>query len=161
MGGIGGGWEYFEMFLEGMNLYCYIFRKVYWIIWYFIIYVIWGIRNGFVKWEDMKYIWEKNDMCDVVCDIVFINFQKFLLKGVIRISFDDLYVFMEKYGYFLKWQIDLLDFNVLIFGNIFYFYRLLLGFMKFKLKLFNSINYLIYEFKLYIDVYYLVQIQVW
>src|SRR5690606_29815156 len=64
--GTGGGWNYFDMFPEGQNLYEVQFNRGHKTTWHPMIYISYSIFNNFQKWEEMEYIRDKNEMCDVV-----------------------------------------------------------------------------------------------
>lgn len=152
--GTGGGWSYFDMFPDGENLYDIQFKKGHKTTWHPIIYISFSIFNGFQKWEEMEYIKDKNEMCDIVRQVAFVNSQKLPSKGITNTNFDDLIKAVSKHSYLIKSQIDLLDPNVLIFGNTISLYGEMLDVELDQMKNFGSCDYLIKNKKLYISAYH-------
>lgn len=154
VGGTGGGWSYFDMFPDGENLYRVQFNRGHKTTWHPIIYVSYGIYNDFQKWEDMNYIRDKNEMCDIVRQVAFINSQKLPSKGFTNTNFEDLLESISKNSDLLMKQIDLLNPNVLIFGNTIELYKNILNLELSKLQNFGSCKYIIQDHKLFISAYH-------
>jgi len=153
-GGTGGGWSYFDMFPEGQNLYKVQFNRGHKTTWHPMIYISYAIFNNFQKWEEMEYIRDKNEMCDIVRQIAFINSQKLPSKGVTNTDFGDLWESIAKNSDLLKKQINLLNPNVFIFGNTIGLYKDILEIDLNKLKNFGSCKYFIKNEKLFISAYH-------
>ncbi len=151
--GTGGGWSYFEMF-KGNDLYLEQFNRSHKPTWHPMIYVSYSVHNNFVKWNEMSFIRDAHEMCDVVRNVAFINSQKLPSKNVTRTDFSDLYESIEKHSDLLIRQIDLLNPNVFIFGNTFNLYSKLLNLEKFEIKFQGSVGYIIHNEKLYISAYH-------
>lgn len=152
--GTGGGWTYFKMFPIGKNLYEYTFKEGHKTTWHPIIYISYSILNNFPKWEDMEYIRDKNEMCDIVRQVAFINAQKLPSKGVTRTYTEDLWKSIDNYSDLLSRQIELINPNVLIFGSTINLYKNILEIDKEQLKSGGSCQYLIKNKKLYISSYH-------
>lgn len=152
--GTGGGWSYFDMFPEGENLYKVQFNRSHKSTWHPIIYISYGIHNGFQKWETMDYIRDKNEMCDIVRQVAFINSQKLPSKGFTNTNYDDLKESICKYADLLKAQIELINPNVYIFGNTIELYEFLLDLDLSLLKKYGSCQYLIKDKNLYVSAYH-------
>ncbi len=152
--GTGGGWSYFDMFPEGENLYKVQFNRGHKTTWHPMIYISYGIHNNYQKWEDMEYIRNKNEMCDVVRYVAFINSQKLPSKGYTKTNFEDLKESINKNSDLLKNQIDLVNPNVLIFGNTIELYKNMLDLDFSKFQNSGSCKYIIQNNKLYISAYH-------
>lgn len=152
--GTGGGWYYFDMFPEGKNLYEVQFNGGHKTTWHPMIYISYSIFNNFQKWEDMPYLRDKNEMCDIVRQVAFINTQKLPSKGYTNTNYQDLETAISKYSDLLISQIELLNPNVLIFGNTIELYNELLNLNTKNLKNAGSCNYIIQDDKLYIAAYH-------
>lgn len=122
--------------------------------WHPIIYVTYALKNGFLKYDDMKYIRDDHSMIEVLKSTAFINAQKLPSKNVTKTNFNDLHESLEKYHDLLIRQINLIDPNVLIFANTFNVYRNYLGLQEITPIQHGTINYLFHEGKLYIDAYH-------
>jgi hypothetical protein len=152
--GSGGGWNYFDMFPEGQNLYEVQFKRGHKTTWHPMIYISYSIFNNFQKWEEMEYIRDKNEMCDVVRQVAFINSQKLPSKGFTNTNFEHLWESIAKNSDLLKKQIELLNPNVFIFGNTIGLYKSILNLNLGKLQNFGSCEYIILEDKLFISAYH-------
>lgn len=152
--GTGGGWDYFDMFPDGENLYETQFNKGHKSTWHPMIYVSYGIHNNFQKWENMEYIRDKNEMCEIVREVAFVNSQKLPAKGFTNTKFSDLWESINKYSDLLKMQIDLLNPNVLIFANTIELYEAILDLDLSKLISYGSCSYLEKDEKLLISAYH-------
>lgn len=158
--GTGGGWSYFEMF-KGGDLYLEQFNRPHKVTWHPIIYISYGIMNNFMKWSDLDYIRENHKMCDVVKNVAFINSQKLPSKNVTRTDINDLIESISKNSDLLKRQVNLLNPNVLIFGNTFNLYKEILDISISDLVDYeNGIKYIVKDGKLYISTYHPAQTQI-
>ena len=102
----------------------------------------------------MEYIRDKNDMCDIVRQVAFINSQKLPAKGFTNTNFEDLSESIAKNSDLLKKQIELLNPNVFIFGNTIGLYKSILNLGLSELQNFGSCEYIIQEKKLFISAYH-------
>lgn len=152
--GTGGGWDYFKMFPEGVDLYQHTFKEAHKSTWHPMIYISYSIHNGFPKWEEMNYIRDKHEMCDIVRQVAFINAQKLPSKGITRTDFGDLRESISKYSDLLRRQIELLNPNVFIFGRTIDLYKDILRLSLQEFENSGSCQYLIKEDKLYISAYH-------
>lgn len=152
--GTGGGWSYFGMFPENKDLYLEQFHKGHKSTWHPMIYVTNSINNNFIRWEQMNYIRDQHDMCDVVRHTAFINSQKLPSKGVTNTDFSDLWQSIALHSPLLKEQINLLDPNVFIFGSTANLYEKILDLDLKQLKRNGSCLYLTKENKLNISAYH-------
>lgn len=157
--GTGGGWSYFDMFKK-KNLYLEEFKKNHKTTWHPIIYISYSIFNNFPKWSDMDYIRESHEMCEIVKQVAFINSQKLPSKSVTKSYFNELNESIKLYSDLLIRQIDLLNPNVLIFGNTFNIFSKIININESDLVTFNSIKYVIKKGNLYISAYHPAQRQV-
>ncbi|MFT3918919.1 hypothetical protein [Cloacibacterium sp.] len=159
-------WKYRDVFTltdenikNDEDLYDVWFKDVARNTWQPIIYVSYGILNSFKTWSEMSYIRENRDMCDVIQEISIINSNKnfsetgtFSLQENIKTGFD-------KFENIIKQQIELLNPNVLIFGNTFneYYKKLLKIEEKHKVKELSKsdiINVYFKEGKIFLDVWH-------
>jgi hypothetical protein len=152
--GTGGGWSYFDMFPEGKNLYEEQFKRPHKSTWHPIIYTSYSIYNDFLKFEDMEYIRDKNEMCDIVRQVAFVNAQKLPSKGQTSTNHEDIWESINKNGNLLTQQVELLNPNVLVFANTIKFYEKLLDLNFEELKNAGTCQYLIKDNKIYIDAYH-------
>jgi hypothetical protein len=152
--GTGGGWNYFDMFPEGKNLYELTFNKGHKSTWHPMIYISHSIHNNFPLWEEMKYIREDHSMCDVVRQVAFINAQKLPSKNYTTSHQNDLWESVNQYADILKDQITLLNPNVLIFANTIDLYKDILQLDLNKLERSGSCQYIQKEGKLFISAYH-------
>ena len=152
--GTGGGWSYFDMFPEGKNLYLETFNKGHKSTWHPMIYISHSIHNNFPKWEEMKYIREDHSMCDVVRQVAFINAQKLPAKSYTSTHYNDLWESVSQYADILKDQIELLDPNVLIFGNTIELYKDILNLDLKNLQRSGTCQYIQKEGKIFISAYH-------
>lgn len=152
--GKGGGWSYFEMFPEGQDLYKVQFHKGHKSTWHPMIYISYSINNGFLKWDEMKYIRDDHSMCDVVRYTAFVNTQKLPSRGLTNTNHADLWESVKKYGDLLKKQLELLDPNVMIFAYTYDMYSEILGTKGIKLLKYGTCHYLVNNGKLYISAYH-------
>jgi hypothetical protein len=158
--GTGGGWSYFEMF-KGENLYLEQFNRAHKVTWHPIIYVSYGIMNNFTKWSELDYIRDNHKMCDVVRNVAFINSQKLPSKNVTRTDFNDLFESITQNSDLLNRQVNLLNPNVLIFGNTFNLYTNILKInVSDLIEYENGIKYIVKDEKLYISTYHPAQTQI-
>jgi hypothetical protein len=150
--GTGGDWDYSELFPLDKDLYnTFKLNKP---TFHPIIYTTYSILNDFVKYEDMSWISEKHDMCDVLREVAIINCQKLPSKGATITDFSDLHESVRNNGDLLQKQITLIDSDVLIFGNTFELYRELLDLENETLINNGSSDYLIKNNRLYISSYH-------
>jgi len=153
-GGTGGGWNYFDMFPEGENLYELQFKRGHKSTWHPMIYISYSVHNNFLKWNDMDFIRNKNEMCDIVRQVAFINSQKLPSKGVTNTNVADLWESIAKNSDFLKRQIELLNPNVFIFGNTVDLYGNILNLEIDNFQNSGSCQFLIKDDKLFISAYH-------
>lgn len=152
--GTGGGWNYFDMFPDGENLYETQFNKEHKSTWQPMIYISYGIHNNFQKWENMEYLRDKNEMCEIVREVAFINSQKLPAKGFTNTNFSDLWESINKNADLLKKQIELINPNVFIFANTIELYEGILDLNLSQLKSSGSSSYIVKDGKLFISAYH-------
>ncbi|NCA22374.1 MAG: hypothetical protein EBS86_14715, partial [Crocinitomicaceae bacterium] len=152
--GTGGGYDYFDMFKEGEDLYLYKFKEQHKVTWHPMIYISHSIHNNFQKWEEMDYIRDNHGMCDVVRKVAFINSQKLPSKNFTHTDSAHLWESIEKNSDLLERQIKMLNPNVLIFGNTIQLYERLLNIEVGQFTKSGSCSYLIKDGKLYISAYH-------
>jgi len=150
--GTGGGWKYHDMFVDD-DLYG-TFSGGHRSTWHPIIYVTYSIYNGFLRWDELPYIRDKHEMCDVVRETAFINIQKLPAKGVTRTNHGDLWDAMRKCSDLLLRQVEMLDPNVLIFGNTMSLYLSLPEFKDVEVHKRGSVEFFVRNEKLYINAYH-------
>lgn len=150
--GTGGGWALYEMF-DDENQYVR-FSGGHRATWHPITYVSYALQNGFLRWGDMSYIRNDHQMLEVLKELAFINAQKLPSLNLTRTNWNDLHNSIESYHDLLKRQIELLDPNVLIFGNTFHLYRKHLGLENIPLIEHGSVKYIEHSGKIYIDAYH-------
>lgn len=115
--------QYYKSLFTADNLYEDFFKNVARPTWHPIIYISYSILNGFKTWQELDYIRDNNDMCNVIKNIAIINANKnYSLTGTWTDN-NNLYDGFKKFESILKSQIDLLEPNVLIFGNTFYLFK--------------------------------------
>ena len=85
--------------------------------WHPIIYISYSILNGFKTWQELDYIRENNDMCNVIKNIAIINANKHYSLTGTWTDDNNLYDGFKKFEKILRKQIHLLEPNILIFGN--------------------------------------------
>lgn len=150
--GTGGGWALYDMFDEE-NQYKK-FSGPHRATWHPITYVSYGIKNNFLKWDDMDYIRDNHQMLEVLKELAVMNVQKLPSLNLTITAMDHLHESMNKHNDLLLRQLELLNPNVLIFANTFHVYRSYLKLQNIKLEKHGSINYLINDNRLYIDAYH-------
>jgi hypothetical protein len=154
LNGVGGGWRYHEMFPEDKDLYLHTFRLGHRSTWHPIIYISYGIFNEFMKYDDMSWLRDKHEMCDIVRQVAFINSQKLPSKGLTNTNYHDLKEALVKYSDLLLKQIELINPNVFIFANTIDLYKDLLNLDLTKLKSMDTCQYIQIDDKLYISAYH-------
>lgn len=115
--------EYYRSYFESDDLYEDWFKNVAIPTWHPIIYISYSILNGFKNWQELEYIRENPDMCKVIKNIAIINANKHYSETGTWTDDNNLLNGFKKFENILTKQIDLLDPNVLIFGNTFYLFK--------------------------------------
>ncbi len=118
------------------------------------IYTSFSIHNDLIKYDDMSYLREKHEMCDVVRYVAFVNSQKLPSKGLTSTDHSDLWESIGKHSDLLKRQVELLDPNVFIFCNTINLYENVLNLDFKKLKTLGTCQYMVDNGKLYISAYH-------
>jgi hypothetical protein len=114
----GEGFNYNELFLAE-NLYEDFFKNVAVPTWHPIIYISYSILNNFKKWEELDYIRDNNEMCNVINEIALINANKdFSKTGTYTLEYNLIEGF-EKYKAVCYNQIKFLNPEIIIFGATF------------------------------------------
>lgn len=115
--------RFYRNMFDGENLYEDFFKTVATGTWHPIIYISYSILNGFKTWQELDDIKNKQEMCNVIKNIAIINANKhYSLTGTWTTD-KNLFEGFKKFENILKNQIDLLEPNVLIFGNTFYLFK--------------------------------------
>lgn len=134
------------------------FKKIATQTWHPIIYSSYGILNCFIEYDDMDFIKDKPEMCEIVESIAIINANKFASKtGThttptnLKNGFNDCKSIIEK-------QIEVLQPQIHVFCSTFYLYKDLFGLTE-KHKMTHSKNFencttYLKEGKLFLDVYH-------
>lgn len=150
--GTGGGWDYSELFPLDKDLYdTFKLNKP---TFHPIIYASYAILNDFMMCSDMDWISDNHEMCNILYEIAFMNCQKLPAKGATITDFSDLYKSIKKNGDLLQKQIQLIDSEILIFGNTFELYKEILDLKDEKLINNGSSDYLIKNNQIYISSYH-------
>lgn len=118
--GTGGNWSYFDLFVkESFDVSTSkTFNPI--------IYASYGLYNNFTKYGGMDWIHDDPTMKEVLKNIAIINTQKLPSKNHSSTADSDLYESVNEYSDLLKRQINLLNPNVIIFGNTFKYFKDLL-----------------------------------
>ena len=155
--GTGGGWSFTDIF-DREDLYNLIFKQPHKATWHPIIYASYGIMHGFQRWDDMDYIRNAPDMCDVVRSFAIVNAQKLPSLGAAKTNFAHVQRSYDKHQVLLHEQIDLLQADILVFANTFSLYRDALGLANVEPMRKKSLSYYIKNSKLYVDAYHPAQL---
>ena len=115
--------QYYRSLFTANNLYEDFFKNVARPTWHPIIYISYSILNGFKTWQELDYIRENNDMCNVIKNIAIINANKHYSLTGTWTDDNNLYDGFKKFEKILRKQIHLLEPNILIFGNTFYLFK--------------------------------------
>lgn len=151
--GLGGGWEYHDMFSDDLEKMKKRFNKPDHTTWHPIVYATYGIEKEML-WSDIPDIKDKPEITFVVRKTAFMNTQKLPARGQTNTDMADLWESMRKYSSLLKLQFDLIDADIIIFGNTFAIWKDNLGLNDRKLINHDFVNYTIYKGKLFIDAYH-------
>lgn len=118
-----GDSRYYRELFNVEDLYDKFFRDVAKPTWHPIIYISYSILNGFKTWQELDYIRDNQEMCKVIKNIAIINANKHYSETGTWTDDKNLLNGFKKFENILKNQIDLLEPNVLIFGNTFYLFK--------------------------------------
>ncbi|WP_066829619.1 hypothetical protein [Rufibacter ruber] len=91
--------------------------------WHPIIYASYGILNGFLTWEEMPYIRDKPEMCDVINKVAIINANKFPSVTGTHTVWKNLAQSFESCKGIIQQQIATLQPDIHIFCGTFHLYR--------------------------------------
>jgi hypothetical protein len=149
---------YYNEFFKDDDLYNDFFKNVAVQTWHPIIYITYSILNGFKTWQELPYIKDQPDMCEIVKQIIIINASKSFSKTGTFTTFQNLELGFERFKNINLKQIELYKPNVLIFGSTFYLYQEILGLdEKYKVQSYSNeepINVYIKDKTMYIDAYH-------
>ena len=155
--GTGGGWSFTDAF-DKEDLYNHTFKQPHKATWHPIIYASYGITHGFQRWDDMPYISNSPNLCDVVRSIAIVNAQKLPSLGGAKTDFAHIQHSYGQHQVLLHEQIDLIQPDILIFASTFSLYRDALGLTDFVPMKKKSIDYYFKDGKLYVDAYHPAQL---
>ena len=156
--GTGGGWSFTDAF-DKEDLYNHTFKQPHKATWHPIIYASYGITHGFQRWDDMPYISNAPDLCDVVRSIAIVNAQKLPSLGGAKTDFAHIQRSYDKHQVLLHEQIDLLQADIMVFASTFWLYRDALGLANVEPMRKQSLDYYFKGGKLYVDAYHPAQLK--
>ncbi|MBA9078200.1 hypothetical protein [Rufibacter quisquiliarum] len=126
--------------------------------WHPIIYASYGILNGFLTWEEMPYIRNKPEMCDVINKVALINANKFPSLTGTRTIWKNLAQGYQSCKDIILQQIATLQPDIHIFCGTFLLYRERFGIGNEhaveRKKGFENCGAWIKDGKLFMDVYH-------
>jgi hypothetical protein len=148
--GTGGEWSYFDLYDKvGFDLSKHKTFKP-------IIQTSYSIHNGFIKYENIGEI--DFEMKQIIKSVAIINTQKLPAKNHSTTNDRDLHQSINKYYDLLEAQLELINPNVIIFGNTFKYYKDLLKIEDSEIVK-GNVWHVSKEGKLYISAYHPVQTQ--
>lgn len=148
--GTGGDWSYFDLYDKvGFDLSKHKTFKP-------IIQTSYSIHNNFIKYENLDDV--DCEMMQIIKSVAIINTQKLPARNYSTTHDNDLHQSVKKYSDLLETQLDLINPNVIIFGNTFKYYKDLLKIEDSEIVK-GNVWYVSKEGKLYISAYHPVQTQ--
>lgn len=148
--GTGGEWSYFDLYDKvGFDLSKHKTFKP-------IIQTSYSIHNNFIKYENLDDV--DCEMMQIIKSVAIINTQKLPARNYSTTHDNDLHQSVKKYSDLLETQLDLINPNVIIFGNTFKYYKDLLKIEDSEIVK-GNVWYVSKEGKLYISAYHPVQTQ--
>lgn len=134
------------------------FKKIATQTWHPIIYASYGILNNFIEYDDMDFIKDKPEMCDVIRSIAIINANKFASKTGTYTIYANLKSGFLECKEIIQNQIEVLQPQIHVFCNTFSLYKDLFALTeKHKMsqsKNFNKCTMYSKNGKLFLDVYH-------
>lgn len=132
------GWH-IKKYYSGEDAYDDFFRNIATTTWHPIIYSSYGILNDFQEWDDMSYIRDKPEMCQVVSSIAIINANKWPSKTGTFTLYKNLVEGFQQSKSIIEKQIDILKPEIHIFGSTFFLYKEMFGLEANHLKETNPV----------------------
>jgi hypothetical protein len=151
------GWHIKKYYAQE-NAYENFFKRAARPTWHPIIYASYGILNGFIMWENMPYIREKTEMCDVIKNIAIINASKLPSKTDTVTTYPNLNEGFSRDKDLVFSQVEVLQPEIHIFCRTFYLYKNSLGLTDEHRVIvennFENCEVYLMDSKLYLDVYH-------
>lgn len=126
--------------------------------WHPIIYASYGILNNFSYWEELYFIRERPEMCDIIKNILIINVNKYPSSTGTYTNYSNLALAFKEFKSLIKTQVETLQPQVYIFGNTFSIYKEFFNLTDIekdeKSKKFDNCDIYIRDGNLYLDVYH-------
>ncbi|WP_139921399.1 hypothetical protein [Hymenobacter sp. DG01] len=157
--GTGGGWCFTDLF-DKDDLYNCNLKEAHRATWHPVVYTTYGIQNGFMRWDDMNFIRNQPEMCDVLRSIAIVNAQKLPSLGHAYTQYAHIQNSYDKHQALLHEQIDLLNADIHIFASTLSLYKKALGLDTVQPVHKASLVYYIKDDKLYIETYHPAQTSV-
>ncbi|MBF8458324.1 hypothetical protein IV494_14160 [Kaistella sp. G5-32] len=151
------GSQYYRDLFTAENLYEDFFKNVATPTWHPIIYISYAILNNFQKWNDLPDIKEFPQMAEVIHNIAILNANKEYSKTGTFTTDDNLKKGFEKFKSIILRQINILNPDILIFGNTFHLYKEIFVTDEDKIEELST-NGLLHTYykngKIYLDAYH-------
>lgn len=149
--GDGGGWHLCKDFLARDDFYHRMqgSRPT----WHPVIYISYGILNGFAKFDDMNWIRDNHDMAKIIRSVAVINVKK-IPGGKRTYDFNIIKDAYNRHKDILHEQIKLYNPDIIIGGATMDLFFHDLGISSEDIKSNNSVRYAVKDGKIYLAAYH-------